>query len=219
MSLSKSRCINLIITGIFSFIFYGCFTVASLQSPKVLERDKVEFVMAPTIIYSNDSIKLYEVLFGMREGIGSNTDYGLRFYSKPPVGYRKSPCPNGCWVGVYGDVKHQFTNESPLISSSLGLSYTTPFILTLYPSLIIGSERAFVTGKLITVGGLIPYYFGLYPDLSIGFSIGNKLRIYPEMGILGEIDLIEGISDTHHNNQFLPNLTTFYISIGLSYRP
>jgi hypothetical protein len=59
MNLNKLETINLVVASILSPCLYGCFTAASLQSSKILEKDKSEFLVGSTVNYSRDSIYVH----------------------------------------------------------------------------------------------------------------------------------------------------------------
>jgi hypothetical protein len=209
MNLNKLETINLVVASILSSCLYGCFTAASLQSPKILEKDKSEFLIGSTVNYSRDSIYVHEVLLELRKWADSDKEVGLRLYSNPFDTYGIGSTPERYWIGTMGNVKIQLNEKFPLTALNLGGSFTLPLpTFSLYTSLITGTERVFITGKLVSSVILSKTVF--YPALSLGFSIGDSVRIYPEIGILACID---ASSDS-------PNISwTKYFSIGLAFQP
>ncbi len=211
-----------IVIIVFTFVFSGCFTVAQLQSPKVLEKGEIEIGVGGTLPYSGNSFELYELLGNLRVGVGENTEVGFRVFGKleqvgkvGKVGSLEGWEDWRGWGGVYADVKHQFI-KSPLYASGvLGLSYSV-YTVGLYPSLIIGTDR-FYTSIGATVIGSFDFDFDFSQGfevwrtlarLATGYSFGDKVRLIPEIGFI-----YGGFKGEEKA------FSSFYTALGISVRP
>lgn len=183
---------------ILPFFLFGCYTTAFFQSPKILDKGKVEIGVGMTEIGGD----LYEIFGQMRIGIGKKSDIGFRVFGKPPIGPEK-----GGFVGIYGDSKEQLTDGPFYVSYVLGLSYAYPFALAAYPTIAVGTENFYGAARVIIIGGK-GGIGGIVPGLTFGAFIGEKFFIVPEFGILALIPKEEF--------QVYPNL---YFSLGVSIRP
>ncbi len=150
-----------------------------------------------------NSLRLYELLGNLRIGVGENTEVGFRVFGM--IGQESSS------GGVYADVKHQFI-KSPLYASGvLGLSFSV-FIVGLYPSLIIGTDRFYTSIGAIVIGVYgVSEGFGVggtLARLATGYSFGDKVRLIPEIGFI--YGGIKGEPEA---------FSSFYTALGISVRP
>jgi hypothetical protein len=179
----------------------GCFTVSQLQSPKVLDKGKLEYSGGMAIARFED-FGPNEVFGGVRVGVGSNSDIGLRIYGWLP---EKGA---GGVVGAYIDARYQFTDKPLYVTGVLGLSY-----LTLQPALIVGTDRFYASfgAVLIAVPSLLNSgddFSGVsLAKLAVGYSFGSKFRLTPELGAIFPITKGE-----------FPG-KPYYSAIGISFRP
>jgi len=213
--MKKIFCNNLII--IFAcFSLIGCYSVAFFQSPKVLEKGKTEFSLGTSLVYNENSFSLYELFGNMRVGIGDNTDIGFRIFGKPPKDFEflkengsSDSCEGGCWLGLYIDGKYQVLEDPFYLSGVLGISYGYPFIISFYPSIVVGTERFYFVSRVIVYGPIGFWeqenkHAMISPGISVGFLIGNKLKFIPEIGFLYIMT----------DKDFIP---TYYTSLGISF--
>jgi len=196
---------------IFYFLCSGCFTVAQLQSPKVLDEGEIEIGGGTTLIYSENSLSVYELLANLRIGIGRNTDVGFRVFGMIERFGKIGGDWEGWkgWGGIYADIKHQFTEKLPYVSGVLGVSYSI-FNITLYPSLIVGTDRFYASFGPSVIAGFgfdegFKVGFGL-ARLSIGYSFGGKIRLTPEVGTVIPLSDEEG------------RISGFFSAFGISFR-
>jgi len=182
----------------------GCTTITFFQSPKTLDKGKVEISVGMTEIGGcggTFNFGLYEIFGQMRIGIKEKSDIGFRVFGKPSnIGFEE-----GGFVGIYGDYKKQLTDGPFYISRVLGLSYTYPFLFSVHPTIVMGTENFYSAARVIIlfVG---PQVAGLVPGLTFGAFIGKKFLIVPEVGVLAAME---------ESRVFLNS----YFSIGISIRP
>jgi hypothetical protein len=219
LGIKKAIMKRIVVIIAFCFFLYGCYSIAFFQSPKVLEKGKTEFSFGTSLVYSNNYLSLYELFGNLRVGVGNNADVGIRIFGKPPrdleflkEGGSSDSCEGGCWVGIYVDGKYQLVEEPLYISTVLGLSYSFPAMAALYPSIVIGTERFYLVSRIIIFGPIgfweegseFAKYVMASPSMSMGFLVGRKVRLLPEVGILLSVS----------EKGFSPN---FYTSLGISF--
>jgi len=176
-----------------AFLFSGCITLTQFQSPQVLDKGKHEFTIGAGVGFytrRDGSEGIWPDIFAEgRYGLGSNMDFGIRFFGLPPLGIIPLPYLGG----IKGDLKYQITKNPPYISVDLGISFGVnilykylPINFAFYPALIFGTDRFYASARTIIIphkaedmGPPITLY-----GLSVGYSIGNKFRLTPEISIL-----------------------------------
>lgn len=210
------RFLNLTLLGFtLAFFFSGCMTVSQLQSAKVLDEGKGEIGGGAGALY----IIPWEYSIWARYGLGSNLDFGLKVHSFP---------------GISGDLKYQITKDVPYFAGDIGVSYarvryeiphiitpgSTPGVLrtfALSPALIVGGENFYASIRTIIWSGRDrrdgnpeEKYQTAWPGISLGYTLGEKFRITPEVSIFyGK--LWKGIERKY-------NLLV-YPALGISVRP
>ncbi len=170
-----------------SLMLAGCYTFTISQTPKVLEPGKtvVGAAGAAAADPTSPEVAPLDVNVYVRHGLCHRLDAGLRV--------------SVISFGATGDVKYQLVSGSLPIVADLGLSYgrigqDTPatWLLGVSPSLLVGDEHVY--------GGVRVMY--LVPNqrpatitsgiaalhLVVGGTMGNKLRVMPELGILVPIN-------------------------------
>jgi hypothetical protein len=171
----------------------GCASYSTFQTPEVLEPGEKTLGIGYTVgINSETGENSGDMLeaFG-RYGIKQNWDIGMKVAGAPPL-----------W-GVYiADVKYQLKSEPLFVAADIGISYSKlegifedTDIITwgLYPMIIAGTKHVHAGVKLVYMntsgeidmfGSSTPFKgSATFPGLFLGFRIGNKYRLMPELNV------------------------------------
>ena len=164
----------------------GCFSLATFQSPKVLERGQTAFGAGAGITTEK---LLGTSAFG-RVGLSQNLDAGFKLLGVP-------------LSGVFGDVKYQLWENVSYGSLDFGVSYmwgsstlrsTDWTCLGLHPMVLLGDEKVHGGVKIVCLldevefypvglGEKITWSAGAFPVIFVGISIGGRVKVMPEVSI------------------------------------
>lgn len=165
----------------------GCVSLTSFQSPVSLSPGSTSVGGGLAVNYwASDGLPLPEADFLVRYGVFKGVDVGGKV-SLP-------------FASVSADVKWQFLNGPLLAALDVGGSYGhSPFLndvideavyLSAYPALLVGSDRVYVAARPLMVhtderrlahGVPVSSYTDWYPQVIVGGSFGDRLRVMPEL--------------------------------------
>lgn len=178
----------------------GCVSFSIFQGPEVLERGELvggvaaSFYSLPGDTAGGDQSGGPWPELGVRYGLGSNLDLGVKFAGIPPFGT------------TYADLRWQATAKPVPVTFGLGGSYVSldfgdgadDFSFSaIYPSLAVGTDRLWIAGRGIIVSAGSPgdlFVSEQLWGLVAGTSFGDRMKVLPELQVyFGESDPLVGL--------------------------
>ena len=168
----------------------GCFSLTSFQSPQVLPQGSTSVGGGLAAYWwDNYDFPLPEADFVLRYGLFKTVDVGGKL-SLPAA-------------SVSADVKWQFLNGPLLAALDIGGSYSRlPYmtdineggdkdILTLCPEIVVGRDWIYASARALIVNSIGRSYnnrrpattTGWFPQVVVGGSFGDRLRVMPELSL------------------------------------
>jgi len=170
------------------FIFAGCASFSTFQSPQVLEPGKRSLGIGISETINPDENKMVVGpldIYG-RFGIVRNIDVGIKLSGGIPF-----PLPP--WVVLFADVKYQFSEKPLIVSGDLGYSlFRLEDITTygIYPMVLLGNEYFYSGLKIVYLSssGLVNLidsaisfkWSTAFPGITIGTIFGDKTKVFLE---------------------------------------
>ena len=174
---------------LYLFLYCGCWSLSTFQSPVVLEKGKNSGGIGFTgfIDKEEGQLEFYEFDIFLRWGLFHDFEGGIKIFGLPALG-----------GGIQGDLKYQVIEGPIFIAVDMAIFYalgpkiaTDEFIHTYgyTPMILIGSKTIYCgfknifsfSGDELSLGSSSRRIEASLPALVFGLSIGESFQIMPEL--------------------------------------
>lgn len=169
----------------------GCISLSTFNSPQTTPKDQGSLGAGTLLLFEeneDDTERAAEDDVDDGSGVAFYPEaYGrIGLAERWDVGMKVSP------FVFFADVKYQVVDADVDVAADLGVSVGGAFgggTFAAYPAVLVGTERFFVGGRMTMMTGSIELfstdatYSGTVPNVMVGGSIGNKIRIMPEVNV------------------------------------
>jgi hypothetical protein len=174
---------------LYLFLFCGCWSLSTFQSPVVLEKGKNSSGLGFTGYIDQDEgqLEFYEFDGFFRRGLFQNFDGGIKIFGLPGLG-----------GGIQGDLKYQVIGDPFFIAMDMAVFYAlgpslredeyihtygyTPMILIGNKTIYCGFKNIFsFSSEGLGLANSSRSLEASLPALTFGLSIGESFQLMPEL--------------------------------------